>query len=330
MINKNCCYLIYALSVLLGLALLFFSISFLIKSHEAKSLWDISLWVFALLGVLITAGAAVPVISAIFTYQSFIKESENAQKNLDELNKQQASLKKEIDTALANLKQKIDASLPNLEQKFASVTALLQQDEAKKWAYKWARKGRELTQQEREERFNRIDFLYSQLSDCSIYQLIVLKQHEIEQFEGEIAQNEAQYGEVRLYDYEMRLDSLNQEMAELYHIALLSDKGFKLLYLQQLIHIWQNLADRKEAVVQATEQEKVDKETKEKYLTEQMKAILLRFIQFNENNVAHIQVNEKVGKRLIEFAKTHLSLQEIEKWINPYKSSGTKFSNLIR
>ena len=297
----------------------------MIKSYEVTRLWDISLWVFALLGVLITAGAAVPVISAIFTYQSFIKESENAQKNLDKLTENQAWLEREIDVALLNLKQKIDASLPNLEQKFASVTALLQQDEAKKWAYKWARKGRELTQQERDERFNRIDFLYSQLSDGSIYQLIALKQHEIEQFEGEIAQDEAQYGEVRLYDYEMRLDSLNQELAELYHIASLSDKDFKPIYLQQLIHIWQNLADRKEAVQQATEQEKADEEAKERYLTEQMKAILLRFIQFNENNIA-LQV--KVDRRLIEFAKTHL-LSEIEKWINPYKSSGIKFSNLI-
>ncbi|MGX3065782.1 hypothetical protein [Ursidibacter arcticus] len=294
----------------------------MIKIHEVKRLWDISLWVFALFGVLITAGTAVPVIAAIFTYQSFIKESENAQKNLDKLNKQQVQLE-----------QKIDASLPNLKQKFDSVAVLLQHNDMKKWAYEWSRKDKELTQQERDERFNCIDFLYSQLYDCSIYQLIVLKQHEIEQFEGEIAQNEAQYGEVRLCDYEMRLDSLNQELAELYHIASLSDKDFKPLYLQQLIYIWAILADRKEAVQQTAEQEKAGeeaKETKEQYLTEQMKAILLRFIQCNENNVAHIQVNEKVGKRLIEFAKTHLSLQEIEKWINPYKSSDIKFSNIIK
>ncbi|MGX2975793.1 hypothetical protein ACWIUH_12145 [Ursidibacter arcticus] len=296
----------------------------MIKSYEVKRLWDISLWVFSLLGIFITAGAAIPAIATIFSYQAFIKENKDAQAKLAEIKAQQEKLQ-----------QKIDNVLPNLKQKFDSVAVLLQHNDMKKWAYEWSRKDRGLTQQERDERFNCIDFLYSQLYDCSIYQLIVLKQHEIEQFEGEIAQNEAQYGEVRLYDYEMRLDSLNQELAELYHIASLSDKDFKPLYLQQLIHIWQRLADRKEAVQQTAEQEKADeeaKEAKEQYLTEQMKAILLRFIQFNENNVAHIQVNEKVGKRLIEFAKTHLSLQEkeIEKWINPYKSSEIKLSCIIR
>ncbi|MGX2970605.1 hypothetical protein [Ursidibacter sp. B-7004-1] len=263
-----------------------------------------------MLGLFITVGAAVPAIAAIFSYRAFIKESKDAQARLVEIKVQQEKLQLEIDNVL-----------PNLEQKFDSVAVLLQHNDMKKWAYEWSRKG-ELTTQERDERFYKIDALYSQGYDYSIYQLIVIKQQQIEQFESEIAQDKAQYGEVRLYDYQMRLDCLNQELAELYRIASLSDKDFKPLYLQQLIYIWTILADRKEE-----DHQEIDKE---KYLTEQMKAVLLRIIQFNENNIAHIQVNEKDSKRLLEFAKEHLLQAEIDKLINPYKSSEIKFSNTIQ
>lgn len=311
MCKKKCDYIICGFIAILCVALLAFSVSCLIKSYETKDLWDISLWLFALLGLLITVSAAIPAITAIFSYQSFIRNSEQAKNELTDIKNRQQELR-----------QKIENSLPNWKQKFDAIKKLLRNDAEEKWAYEWSRKGTNLSSQEkRDERFYATDCLKPY--GGSIYQFIAIKQQQIDQYEGEIGQSEAEHGEVRICNYEARLERLHQELAELYYIASLVDDDFKSLYLKQLITVLMVLDNVRENL----QKKEIEKET---YLKTQMKSVLLRCIQFNENNFSSIRLSEYERERLYRIAKELLSKQEIDDLINPYKSSEIKLSEHIK
>lgn len=76
------------------------------KHFSQDQEWEAINTVFAFLGFLLTAGAAVPAISAILSYQGFVRQSENA------------------NTQLANLKEKL-ASYEKILSKFEEKEQLL-------------------------------------------------------------------------------------------------------------------------------------------------------------------------------------------------------------
>ena len=68
-----------------------------------KSMWDKAGMVLSFLGVVITIGAAVPVISALLSYQNFTKESERVEGKLKELSKKQAKVENDANELLDRL-----------------------------------------------------------------------------------------------------------------------------------------------------------------------------------------------------------------------------------
>ncbi|MDG6300581.1 hypothetical protein [Glaesserella parasuis] len=77
--NKNH---FWAVVSILAVALLVFSIEALFHRYKTEGAWNTATSVFTILGVLITVGTVVP---AVLSYQSFIRESDNAKKELDNL-----------------------------------------------------------------------------------------------------------------------------------------------------------------------------------------------------------------------------------------------------
>lgn len=65
------------------IALFTFSLAFLVKHH--KDLWEISSSILAFLGVMLTAGAAIPAISAVFSYIGFTENHKKAEEKLNQL-----------------------------------------------------------------------------------------------------------------------------------------------------------------------------------------------------------------------------------------------------
>lgn len=89
--NKNH---FWAVVSILATALLVFSIEAISHKYEAEGAWEAATSVFTLLGVLITAGTIVP---AVLSYQSFIRESDNAKKELDNLKLEFAKHQRKIE-----------------------------------------------------------------------------------------------------------------------------------------------------------------------------------------------------------------------------------------
>ncbi|MDG6771592.1 hypothetical protein QA338_06060 [Glaesserella parasuis] len=77
--NKNH---FWAVVSILAVALLVFSIEALFHRYKTEGAWNAATSVFTIFGVLITVGTVVP---AVLSYQSFIRESDNAKKELDNL-----------------------------------------------------------------------------------------------------------------------------------------------------------------------------------------------------------------------------------------------------
>lgn len=89
--NKNH---FWAVVSILATALLVFSIEAISNKYKTKGAWEAATSVFTLLGVLITAGTVVP---AVLSYQSFIRESDNAKKELDNLKLEFAKHQRKIE-----------------------------------------------------------------------------------------------------------------------------------------------------------------------------------------------------------------------------------------
>lgn len=70
------------------IVLFVFSLAFLIKHYDANKLWEINSALFAFLGVTLTAGAAIPAISAIFSYLGFIEKHQHANAQLSKIKEQ--------------------------------------------------------------------------------------------------------------------------------------------------------------------------------------------------------------------------------------------------
>lgn len=83
-----------------------------------KSMWDKAGMVLSFLGVVITIGAAVPVISALLSYQNFTKESERAEGKLKELSKKQAKVENDANELLDRLISK-EKQIENILKKHA-------------------------------------------------------------------------------------------------------------------------------------------------------------------------------------------------------------------
>ena len=83
-----------------------------------KSMWDKAGMVLSVLGVVITIGAAVPVISALLSYQNFTKESERAEGKLKELSKKQAKVENDANELLDRLISK-EKQIENILKKHA-------------------------------------------------------------------------------------------------------------------------------------------------------------------------------------------------------------------
>ncbi|MDO9777259.1 hypothetical protein ACI3PA_12520, partial [Glaesserella parasuis] len=84
----------WAVVSILAAALLAFSIEAVSNKYKAEGAWEAATSVFTLLGVLITAGTVVP---AVLSYQSFIRESDNAKKELDNLKLECAKHQRKIE-----------------------------------------------------------------------------------------------------------------------------------------------------------------------------------------------------------------------------------------
>lgn len=89
--NKNH---FWAVVSILATALLVFSIEAISNKYKTKGAWEAATSVFTLLGVLITVGTVVP---AVLSYQSFIRESDNAKKELDNLKLEFAKHQRKIE-----------------------------------------------------------------------------------------------------------------------------------------------------------------------------------------------------------------------------------------
>ena len=83
-----------------------------------KSMWDKAGMVLSFLGVVITIGAAVPVISALLSYQNFTKESERVEGKLKELSKKQAKVENDANELLDRLISK-EKQIENILKKHA-------------------------------------------------------------------------------------------------------------------------------------------------------------------------------------------------------------------
>ena len=83
-----------------------------------KSMWDKAGMVLSFLGVVITIGAAVPVISALLSYQNFTKESERVEGKLKELSKKQAKVENDDNELLDRLISK-EKQIENILKKHA-------------------------------------------------------------------------------------------------------------------------------------------------------------------------------------------------------------------
>lgn len=70
------------------IVLFVFSLAFLVQHYDADKLWEINSALFAFLGVTFTAGAAIPAISAIFSYIGFTENHKKAEDRLNQLETQ--------------------------------------------------------------------------------------------------------------------------------------------------------------------------------------------------------------------------------------------------
>lgn len=70
------------------IVLFVFSLAFLVQHYDANKLWEINSALFAFLGVTLTAGAAIPAISAIFSYLGFIEKHQHANAQLSQIKEQ--------------------------------------------------------------------------------------------------------------------------------------------------------------------------------------------------------------------------------------------------
>lgn len=70
------------------IVLFIFSLAFLVKHYNSDKLWEINSALFAFLGVTLTAGAAIPAISAIFSYLGFIEKHQHANAQLNQIKEQ--------------------------------------------------------------------------------------------------------------------------------------------------------------------------------------------------------------------------------------------------
>lgn len=206
---------------LASIALFVFSILTLFRQAETKSLWDITISVFSVLGVLLTAGTVVPAIFSYFSYKTIQDKTDRVEKTV-----------KTLDEKLLNLHQEIEEKLPNLEAKFKQVSSMLYREHQKKEIYELLHKDKPLTQSEKDTLFYNVETLGYLPYDCSIYEFIAIKQQEIDLYEGQIVQEEAEFGEIRSKNYQDKLKTLKQELLELYRLAALVDDLFKPRYLE--------------------------------------------------------------------------------------------------
>lgn len=79
---KNWWVILFSIGLI---ALFVFSLAFLIQHYQSRNLWTISSTIFAFLGVMLTAGAAIPAISAIFSYINFAEKNAQAEKDLEKI-----------------------------------------------------------------------------------------------------------------------------------------------------------------------------------------------------------------------------------------------------
>ncbi|MEG9499424.1 hypothetical protein [Mannheimia indoligenes] len=70
------------------IVLFVFSLVFLVKHYDANKLWEMNSALFAFLGATLTAGAAIPAISAIFSYLGFIEKHQHANAQLNQIKEQ--------------------------------------------------------------------------------------------------------------------------------------------------------------------------------------------------------------------------------------------------
>lgn len=79
------------------IVLFVFSVAFLAKHYNSANLWEINATLFAFLGAMLTAGAAIPAISAIFSYIGFAENHKKAEKQLYEIDEKLKQYKQEFE-----------------------------------------------------------------------------------------------------------------------------------------------------------------------------------------------------------------------------------------
>ncbi|MBF0784360.1 hypothetical protein E4T80_02560 [Muribacter muris] len=129
----------------IGLAIILFSfiLALFLKRYENDQLWNITLAVFSFLGVLLTAGAAVPAVSAILSYQNFTQNAQRAEKDLENLEKKLNEINQNIENALPDLSKKIETVGKQSEQ----FQKIIERQDIKKIIYRYVR-NRRLTKSE--------------------------------------------------------------------------------------------------------------------------------------------------------------------------------------
>lgn len=290
-------------------ALCLCSIAFLMKRYESDQLWNISLAVFSLLGVLLTAGTAVPVISGILSYQQFTKESERAEKKLAELEDKRKKLEEDIHN-----------KLPLLEKQSQQIESILNKEKQRELIYRYIT-NKKLTNQDKDCINETLEILSWKKYECNIYQLIAIKQWEIKRYEGEIESEKVQYDKPKDKDYQHKLDILELELFELFEFSRLFDQDLKQIYFECLYSFLTHLNKR-------LEKEEDKKEIE--YLEWIIKRVLMKFILFNENNFNVISISEEWFEKVKNNIEKLFTDEELENLTNPNPLSKNKLINRVK